>query len=83
MRVDSIKKRTSALYGVEAKLDLLLKQAGIEYDPGKNLPAQVREALERGEKIQAIRRYREVTGIGLREAAELIEEIQRSAGRGA
>ena len=83
LRLFSIEKRVVALSRVDAKLDLLLKQAGIEYDPYKNLPRQVTEALQRGEKIQAIKHYREAAGVGLKEAKELIEEVQRRAGVGA
>jgi ribosomal protein L7/L12 len=81
-RVASIERQVAALWRVDAKLDLLLKSAGIEYDPHKNLPAQVIESLRRGEKIQAIKHYREFSGVGLREAKEFVEEVQRRAGLG-
>jgi ribosomal protein L7/L12 len=83
LRLVTIEKRIARLSRVDAKLDLLLKQAGIDYDPYKNLSLQVTEALQRGEKIQAIKHYREATGVGLKEAKEFIEEIQRRAGSGA
>lgn len=75
-----IRKRMSALSRLDAKLDLLLKQAGIEYDPYKNLPREVVEALQRGNKIQAIKHYRDATGIGLQQAKDFIEEVERRAG---
>lgn len=62
------------------KLDLLLKHAGIEFDPLQDLPTQVVEALHRGNKIEAIRCYREATGTGLRESKEIIEQAQQRAG---
>lgn len=83
LRLVSIERRVAGLSRVDAKLDLLLKQAGIEYDPYKDLPRQVTEALQRGEKIQAIKCYREATNVGLKEAKEFIEEIQRRAEGGA
>lgn len=83
LRLVAIERRIAALSRVDAKLDLLLKQAGIEFDPYKDLPRQVTEALQRGEKIQAIKHYRAATGGGLKEAKEFIEEIQRRAGGGA
>lgn len=82
LRIVSIEKRVAALSQVDAKLDLLLKQAGIAYDPFKNLPPQVTDALQRGEKIQAIKHYREATGVSLKQAKDDVEEIQRRAGRG-
>ncbi len=69
-----------ALARVEAKLDLLLKHADIEYDPYASVPTLVVEALQRGHKIEAIKHYRAATGAGLREAKEFVEEIQRRAG---
>lgn len=82
LRIVSIEKRVAALSQVDAKLDLLLKQAGIAYDPFKNWPPQVTDALQRGEKIQAIKHYREATGVSLKQAKDDVEEIQRRAGRG-
>ena len=67
-RLLDILKRLSALSRLDTKLDLLLKQAGIEYDPYTNLPLDVVDAVKRGNKIGAIKRYRERTGVGLKEA---------------
>jgi hypothetical protein len=70
-------KRTLILWRVEAKLDLLLKQANLSFDPYQSLPPGVVEALQRGEKIRAIKFYREATGVGLKEAKDFVEEVQR------
>jgi len=75
-----VRKRMSALSRIDAKLDLLLKQAGIDYDPYKNLPRAVVEAMQRGNKIEAIKHYREAAGVGLKEAKDFIEEVERRAG---
>jgi ribosomal protein L7/L12 len=83
LRLVSIESRIAALSRIDVKLDLLLDQAGIEFDSYKNLPRQVTEALQRGEKIKAIKHYREATGVGLKEAKEFIDEIQRRAGSSA
>jgi hypothetical protein len=81
-RLLDILRRLSAFSRLDTKLDLLLKQAGIEYDPYTNLPLDVVDAVKRGNKIGAIKRYRERTGVGLKEAKDLIEEVQRRAGVG-
>ena len=80
IRLLSVEKRLTALSRVDAKLDLLLKQANLKFDPYQNLPHGVTEALQRGEKIEAIKHYREATGVGLKEAKDFVEEIQRRAG---
>ena len=59
----------------EAKVDLLLKHAGITYDPHANVPPGVVEALRAGKKIEAIRQYRMATGAGLKEAKEFVEGL--------
>ena len=68
-----------ALGRVEAKLDAILKHQGIQFDPYAEVPPKVIEALQRGQKIEAIREYRLATGIGLKDAKERVEEIWRRA----
>ncbi len=80
LKLSSIEKRIGRLSQLDAKLDLLLKHAGLEFDPYENVSPAVVQALQRGEKIQAIKHYREATGVGLAEAKEAVEEIQRRAG---
>jgi hypothetical protein len=70
-------ERTRLLWMVDAKLDLLLKHAGIDFDPYKNIPSQVLDALQRGEKIRAIKNYMRAAGVGLKEAKDFVEEVQR------
>jgi hypothetical protein len=77
-RLAGIEKRIAKLSRVDAKLDVLLKHAGIEYDPYKNLPHDVVDALRRGKKIEAIKKYREATGADLKEAKDFIEVVQRA-----
>ena len=65
---------------LERKLDLLLEHAGLEYDPVAGLPEGVEQALRDGKQIVAIKLVREATGVGLREAMEFIEEVERRGG---
>ena len=78
--VSDIQRRVRILGAINTKLDLLLENAGIEFDPYKDLPREIVEAVQRGNKIEAIKRYRTHTGAGLREAKNFIEEVQRKAG---
>ena len=64
---------------LEAKLDALLTHQGIRFDPYSDVPARGVDALSRGQKIEAIKEYRAVTGVGLKEAKEFVEEIERRA----
>jgi Ribosomal protein L7/L12 C-terminal domain len=79
-RLIEMRSRTvSQLSRVEDKLDLLLKQANIQYDPFANLPHEIADAARAGKKIQAIKLYRQWSGVGLKEAKDFIEEFQRQA----
>lgn len=50
---------------------------------GAPLPAQVQEALDQGNKIEAVRRLRGLTGMGLKEAKDAVEGVSDDAGPGA
>ena len=78
--IDDLRKRTRRLGRIEAKLDLLMRNAGIEFGPYEGLPAQVVDALNRGDKLKAIKFYSFARGVSLKEAKTLIEDIQRRSG---
>jgi ribosomal protein L7/L12 len=73
------------LQAVEAKLDAIIAHLGIggaaaasptpfpPTDP-RAMPA-VMDLIRRGKKIQAIKHYRELTGVGLKEAKEAVERV--------
>jgi ribosomal protein L7/L12 len=77
VRLGSIEGRVNRLARVEAKVDALLKQAGITFDPYQDVPPDVREALDRGETITAIKRYRQATGADLKDAKGFVDEVRR------
>jgi len=76
-KLDEILER---LERVEAKLDQLLAggaSAGSGAPGGDmaRLEADVRELLRAGKKIQAIKMWREVTQLGLKESKEAVEAL--------
>src|SRR5688572_6016008 len=76
-RFAAVERRLNRLSRLDAKIDALLKNAGIHFDPFQDVPADVREALERGETILAIKRHRHATGVGSKEAKDFVDEIRR------
>jgi ribosomal protein L7/L12 len=69
----------SRINELEEKLQFLYQRLNIDYaapmtDPG--LAPQIQEALRRGNKIEAIKIYRELTGVGLAEAKQAIERAE-------
>lgn len=47
------------------------------FRPRNTLPPQILELIQRGKKIEAIKLYREHTGVGLKEAKDAVEELAR------
>jgi ribosomal protein L7/L12 len=65
---------------LEDKLGFLYHRFNIDYTDPNSDPAfapQVQEALQRGNKIEAIKLYRELTGVGLAEAKQAIDRAER------
>ena len=77
IRLSALERRLNRLSRLDAKVDALLRHAGVDFDPFRDVPADVQEALARGETIQAIKRLRQATGIGLKEAKEFVDEVRR------
>jgi len=64
---------------VERKLDLIIAHLGIR-EPEPEAPGAVLQELLAGRKIQAIKVYREATGVGLKEAKDAVELLARQRG---
>jgi ribosomal protein L7/L12 len=62
---------------IERKTDALMKKTGTKYDPACEPPPGVMEALSANNVIEAIKLYREATGLGLKESKEAVEALQR------
>lgn len=73
----SLERRVDRLSRIEGKLDAILKHSGVRFDPLEGIPPDALDALRRGQKIEAIKRYRHATGAGLQEAKDMIEETMR------
>jgi Ribosomal protein L7/L12 C-terminal domain len=64
---------TARSRSVERKLDLILTNLGI--DPNQGLDKQISDLVRSGQKIEAIKLYREQTGVGLKEAKDYVERL--------
>jgi ribosomal protein L7/L12 len=69
---------------LEDKLQAVYRRLNMDYtDPPDADPAyspQIQDALRRGNKIEAIKIYRELTGVGLAEAKQIIDGVQSRLG---
>lgn len=77
LRLLAIERRLNRLSRLEAKVDALLRHTGVEFNAFTDVPADVKDALERGDTILAIQRFRHATGVGLQDAKHAIDELRR------
>lgn len=64
---------------LEDRLKFLYERLNIDYGDPNTDPIrspQIQEALRRGNKIEAIKLYRELTGVGLAEAKQAIDRAE-------
>ncbi len=65
---------------MEDRLKFLYRRLNLDYaDPTSDpaLSPQIQDALRRGNKIEAIKLYRELTGVGLAEAKSAIDRAEQ------
>lgn len=63
---------------LERKLDLVLHRLGLQTGEASAADqSDIIELLRQGQKIEAIKLYRERTGLGLKEAKDAVEAIER------
>jgi ribosomal protein L7/L12 len=65
---------------LETRLKFIYRRLNLEYaDPNSDpvLSPQIQEALRHGNKIEAIKIYREITGVGLAEAKNVIDRAEQ------
>jgi len=61
------------LQRIERKLDAIINHLGIVMNSG--VDPQIIELVQAGKKIEAIKLYRESTGVGLKEAKDFVESL--------
>jgi Ribosomal protein L7/L12 C-terminal domain len=70
---------------LERQVDFLFRHLGIDpdlaLDQDDALPPAMYDLIARGKKIEAIKIYREATGVGLKEAKDAVDAIARRSGR--
>ncbi len=57
-RFKELQRRIRILSRIEAKVDLLLKQSGVTFDPYASVSQDIADAIREGKKIRAIKLYR-------------------------
>jgi ribosomal protein L7/L12 len=71
--VDQIFERLRAL---EGQMGRVSEAAGVAYDaPGAGVPQEVIDLVQAGDRMGAMKKYREATGVGMAEAQEAIAQL--------
>jgi ribosomal protein L7/L12 len=62
---------------LERQVAALFKHFELQYkdEPASGVSPDILDLVRKGRKIEAIKRYREETGVGLREAKQFIESL--------
>jgi ribosomal protein L7/L12 len=66
-----------SLMRMDRKLTMLTEHFKLKWDPTVGVPEEVLAQVRAGNKVEAIKLYRDLTGSGLRESHELIDEIDK------
>lgn len=61
---------------LERQVEFIMQHLGIQ-EPQPDRPAEVQALARAGKKIEAIKLYRELTGVGLAEAKAAVDEMGR------
>lgn len=70
--MSSVNTLKSQFSRISLKLDKIAKQVGVE-EP--DIDSELRALIVQGKKVEAIKKLREFTGLGLKEAKEYVDNL--------
>ncbi len=71
----SINQLRSEIIRINSTLESIAKQIGVPDIIIENIDDELKNLIKEGKKVKAIKRYREVTGFGLKESKEYIDSL--------
>lgn len=69
--IDSLKKKIDI---IDSKLNKIAKQVGVPEEP---INDEIRQLVMEGKKIQAIKKLRDATGLGLKDAKDYVDNLYK------
>lgn len=63
---------------IEKKLDAVIAHLGMDWPLYQDIPNEVLDALDNGDRNKAIRLYQDFSGLGLKEASDVIMALEKS-----
>ena len=76
--VSSISLLQREMVRVNATLDKIAKQIGVPDPVTENIDDELKSLIAEGKKIRAVKKYRMVTGLGLKESKEYIDSLSNN-----
>lgn len=73
----SIKQIQRDVARINVTVDRVAKQLGLQGTIPGNIDAELRSLISEGKKIEAIKKYRMATGLGLLEAKEYVDSLRK------
>jgi ribosomal protein L7/L12 len=74
---DEVQELRDRVAKLERQVAFLLNSSGLAYeDESPPVSDEIADLVRRGRKIEAIKRYREATGVGLKAAKKYVESLQ-------
>lgn len=72
-----INQLRSEIARVNITLDKIAKQMGVLGIPTEDIDVELKDLISEGKKLRAIKRYRMLTGLGLKEAKEYVDLLSQ------
>jgi ribosomal protein L7/L12 len=72
--IEALRARVATL---EAQMQVILEHLGVANASFQTWEQDILELIRANQLIEAIKRYREQTGVGLKEAKDAVEALQR------
>lgn len=79
-RMYVLQTRIASLSRMEAKIDVLLAQAGVTFEPYENVSPLIVEQIKKGYRHQASTLYRKSNNASREDAAAYVEKVGARAG---
>lgn len=73
--ISSISQMKGDIARINITLNKIAKQVGVTDPVIENIDDELKSLIVEGKKIQAIKKYRTVTGLGLKEAKDYVDSL--------
>ena len=73
----AINQLRDEIKSTNSTLESIAKQIGVPDKIIENIDDELKNLIKEGKKVKAVKRYREVTGLGLKESKEYVDSLEQ------